>query len=278
MRVVYGESMNAPAQGYSPSAAKPAAVMAAWLDRWPGLQVRDPVPVSREDLCRAHDAAFVDGVLGLRLANGFGTRDAKVVASLPFTSGALLTAARWALDVRGAVAAPVSGFHHASWDEASDFCTFNGLMVAALALQSERPGLRVGILDYDYHYANGTEDILDNVGRDGIVHITAGEDWHHDADPRTFLENIPNDLKRLSGCDIVLYQAGADPHVDDPLGGFLTTAQLALRDWRVFAGLRERCIPMAWDLAGGYQSPLSKVVAIHVNTMRAAIEAEGGTL
>jgi len=151
-------------------------------------------------------------------------------------------------------------------------------MVAALALQSERPGLRVGILDYDYHYANGTEDILDNVGRDGIVHITAGEDWHHDADPRTFLENIPNDLKRLSGCDIVLYQAGADPHVDDPLGGFLTTAQLALRDWRVFAGLRERCIPMAWDLAGGYQSPLSKVVAIHVNTMRAAIEAEGGTL
>lgn len=274
MRVVYSELMNAPAQGYSPSAAKPAAVMAAWLAQWPQLQMRAPVPVSREDLCRAHDPSFVDGVLSLNLPNGFGTRKAEVAASLPYTSGAMLTAARWALEVGGAVAAPVSGFHHASWDEAHGFCTFNGLMVTALALRAERPGLRVGILDYDYHYGDGTEDILGHVGRDGIVHVTAGEDWREGCDARAFLENIPNDVAKLADCDLVLYQAGADPHVDDPLGGFLNTPQLALRDWRVFAGLKERGISVAWDLAGGYQNPLSKVVAVHVNTMRAAIEAE----
>lgn len=276
MRVVYSEQMNAPAQGYSPSAAKPAAVIAAWREAWPNLQVRAPVPVTREQLCLAHEAAFVDGVLSLRRPNGFATRSAEVAASLPYTSGALLTAARWALEVRGAVAAPVSGFHHAGWDHAADFCTFNGLMVAALALRAERPGLRVGILDYDYHYGNGTDDILDRLGREGIVHITAGERWHHDADPRAFLENIPHDLAAMADCDLVLYQAGADPHIDDPLGGFLTTPQLALRDWRVFAGLRERGIPVAWDLAGGYQDPLTKVVGIHVNTMRAVVEVEGG--
>lgn len=274
MRVVYSELMNAPAQGYSPSAAKPAAVMAAWLAQWPQLQVRAPVPVSREDLCRAHDPSFVDGVLSLNLPNGFGTRKAEVAASLPYTSGAMLTAARWALEVGGAVAAPVSGFHHASWDEAHGFCTFNGLMVTALALRAERPGLRVGILDYDYHYGDGTEDILEHVGRDGIVHVTAGADWREGCDARAFLENIPNDVARLAHCELVLYQAGADPHVDDPLGGFLSTPQLALRDWRVFAGLRERRIAVAWNLAGGYQNPLSKVVAVHMNTMRAAIEAE----
>lgn len=275
MRVVYSEQMNAPAQGYSPSAAKPAAVMAAWRAQWPELQVRLPVPVSREDLRRAHNSDFVDGVLSLRLPNGFGTHRAEVTASLPFTSGALLTAARWALEAGGAVAAPVSGFHHASWDDAQAFCTFNGLMVTALALRAERPGLRVGILDYDYHYGDGTEDILDHVGRDGIVHVTAGADWREGCDAQSFLENITNDLVRLADCEIVLYQAGADPHIEDPLGGFLTTPQLALRDWRVFAGLRERGVPVAWVLAGGYQTPLSKVVSIHVNTMRAAIEAEG---
>jgi acetoin utilization deacetylase AcuC-like enzyme len=276
MRVVYSESMNAPAQGYSPSAAKPAAVVAAWRAQWPDLEFRAPVPVTREDFYRAHDRDFVDGVMGLTLCNGFSTRSAEVAASLPYTSGALLTAARWAVDVRGAVAAPVSGFHHAHWDEAGGFCTFNGLMVAALALRAERPGLRVGILDYDYHYGDGTDDILDRVGREGIVHITAGKDWHRDSDAAAFLANIPADLARLAGCGVVLYQAGADPHVDDPLGGFLTTPQLALRDWRVFSGLRERGIPVAWDLAGGYQSPLAKVVAIHVGTMWAAMEAEGG--
>lgn len=274
MRVVYSELMNAPAQGFSPSAAKPKAVMDAWLAQWPNLRVCAPSPVTREDLYRAHARDFVDGVLELREANGFGTRSPEVAASLPYTSGALLTAARWALELGGMVAAPVSGFHHAHWDDAAGFCTFNGLMVTALALRAERPGLRIGILDYDYHYGDGTEDILGRVGREGIVHVTAGADWRRGSDAKAFLENTSHDLARMAGCDLVLYQAGADPHVDDPLGGFLTTPQLALRDRRVFAGLRDRGIPVAWDLAGGYQNPLSKVVTIHLNTMRAAIEAE----
>ena len=276
MRIVYSEQMNAPAQGYSPSAAKPAAVVAAWLGQWPQLEVRPPLPATREALYRAHAPAFVDGVLSLTQANGFGTCNAAVSASLPYTSGALLTAARWALDCGAAVAAPVSGFHHAHWNCAGGFCTFNGLMVAALALRAERKGLHVGILDYDYHYGDGTEDILERVGREGITHVTAGARWRRGSDPQAFLENIPQDLALLSDCDIVLYQAGADPHIDDPLGGYLNTAQLALRDWRVFNGLRERGIPVAWDLAGGYQNPLSKVVAVHVNTMRAVIEVEAG--
>lgn len=163
MRVVYSEQVNAPVQGYSPSAAKPALVMAAWRSRWSDLIVRPPVPVDRSDLLRAHEADFVDGVLDLRKANGFGTRNRKVVDSVLYTSGALLTAARWALLAKAAVAAPVSGFHHASRDEAADFCTFNGLMVTALALQAKHPGIRVGILDYDYHYGNGTVDILEHL-------------------------------------------------------------------------------------------------------------------
>jgi acetoin utilization deacetylase AcuC-like enzyme len=74
----------------------------------------------------------------------------------------------------------------------------------------------------------------------------------------------------------VLYQAGADPHVDDPLGGFLTTAQLAERDRQVFAGLQAQGIPTAWDLAGGYQQPLSKVIEIHVNSVRESLRHPAG--
>ena len=275
MRVVYGEAMVAPAQGFSPSAAKPAAVMAAWRKLWPELQLRPPLAVTRDDFVRAHSAAYVDDILAMRRSNGFGTRSAEVNASLPFTTGALLTAARWALAEGGAVAAPVSGFHHAHWDSGQGFCTFNGLMVCAYALQAERPGLRVGILDYDYHYGDGTVDILERVDATDIVHVTAGAKWRTPDQAADFLTNIANDLTALAGCDLVLYQAGADPHVDDPLGGFLTTAQLATRDWRVFSGLRELGIPVAWDLAGGYQSPLAKVITIHENTFRASIGDTG---
>lgn len=275
-RIVFDSRMSAPAQGKSPSAAKPPLVVAAWREAFPGMQSRAPVPVTRDDLYRAHHRRYVDDVLSLVLPNGFGTRSAEVAASLPYTSGALLTAARWALEAGGAVAAPVSGFHHACWAHGGDFCTFNGLMVAVLALQSDRPGLRVGILDYDYHYGNGTDDILRHLGCADVVHVTAGERWLFADQAVGFLDNIGRDLEAMRGCDIVLYQAGADPHIDDPLGGFLSTDQLFERDRRVFEGLHARGIPVAWDLAGGYQEPLDAVIGIHVNSMRAAVAAYAG--
>jgi acetoin utilization deacetylase AcuC-like enzyme len=80
-------------------------------------------------------------------------------------------------------------------------------------------------------------------------------------------------LERFADCDLLLYQAGADPHVDDPLGGWLTTAQLRERDRRVFSGCRAAGLPVAWNLAGGYQSPLSKVIAIHDHTMLECLAA-----
>jgi acetoin utilization deacetylase AcuC-like enzyme len=273
MNIVFCPEMLAPAQGYSPSAAKPGLVMQAWQEHWPTLIIRPVIPASELDFCRAHDINYVKDIFSLRTDNGFGTRSAEVNVSLPYTNGAMLTAARWAINENTCVAAPVSGFHHAGWDSAEGFCTFNGLMVTALALQAERPGLNVGILDYDYHYGNGTVDIIDVLTTKNIIHITAGETFQEPEQASYFLTHIEDDLDSLSACDIVLYQAGADPHIDDPLGGFLTTAQLAQRDTRVFQGLLKRKIPVAWNLAGGYQKPLSKVIGIHENTMRVCIEA-----
>jgi hypothetical protein len=40
------------------------------------------------------------------------------------------------------------------------------------------------------------------------------------------------------------------------------------RDRIVFEAARDAAVPIAWNLAGGYQEPLSRVVALHVNTMR----------
>jgi acetoin utilization deacetylase AcuC-like enzyme len=74
----------------------------------------------------------------------------------------------------------------------------------------------------------------------------------------------------MADCDVVLYQAGADPHLDDPLGGWLTTEQLRRRDAGVFASFREIGVPVAWNLAGGYQKAadgsIPRVLEIHDNT------------
>jgi len=277
--VFFSERMVAPDQGASPSAHKPAQVVEDWLQQSFPIDVVAPLPCTREQLALAHERLYVDAVLDLEQRNGFGNRSSEVAAALPYTTGAVLSAAREALATRKVAVAPVSGFPHACHDMGGGFCTFNGLMVTALVLHSEGLVRRVGILDFDQHYGNGTEDIIDKLGLDWVVHYTAGADWRRPAQADDFLGQIDDIVASMRGCDVVLYQAGADPHVNDPLGGWLTTAQLLDRDKRVFRALAERAIPVAWNLAGGYQRTedggIEPVLAIHRNTMRACVAQYG---
>jgi acetoin utilization deacetylase AcuC-like enzyme len=184
----------------------------------------------------------------------------------------MLAAAR-AARANGFVAvAPVSGFHHARHGSASGFCTFNGLIVAARALQDEGAARRVGILDFDQHYGDGTDQILRHFGLQGIAHYTAGAEYGSPNQADAFLGAIPSLVRRFADCEVLLYQAGADPHIDDPLGGWLNSAQLAQRDRLVFETCRSIGLPVAWNLAGGYQSPLRKVLDIHDATLRACAD------
>ena len=268
MKVVYSQHQIAPVQSFSPSAMKPAQVVEQWKLLDPSIEIIAPVPVNAEQLSRAHDEQYVRQILCCQRENGFGNNSADVAASLLYTSGALLTAARLALLENTAVAAPVSGFHHAGWNFGGGYCTFNGLVVAALDLLKQGNAKRVGILDYDYHHGDGTESILDELDERNIIHYTAGAEFFRPEHAYEFMQSIPEHIGMMQGCDIVLYQAGADPHIDDPLGGFLTTEQLRQRDQYVFEGFKQRGIPIAWVLAGGYQKPLEKVLEIHNNTYR----------
>ena len=251
--VFFSAKMVAPDQGLSPSAHKPSAVVQDWIEHRFPLRVTEPRPVTREQLELAHSMKFVNEVLSLRRENGFGNRSSAVASTLPYTSGAMLAAAREALRNGRVAVAPVSGFHHACYTAAGGFCTFNGLMVAACVLRSEGAVSRVGILDFDLHYGNGTDDIIDVVGARWVRHLTAGRTWRSRQQAKELLEQIPAMVESMNDCDLILYQAGADPHVSDPYGGWLTSEQLAERDQLVFESAAALGIPVAWNLAGGYQ-------------------------
>ena len=71
---------------------------------------------------------------------------------------------------------------------------------------------------------------------------------------------------------LVFYLAGADPHEGDRLGRLkLTPAGLLERDRRVFAACRERGIPVAISMAGGYGRDIADSVTVHENTLREAV-------
>lgn len=266
--VFYDMRMVADAQSYSPSAGKPHAVVESWKSLGIPLAFPHFEPATFEHLCLAHAERHVQGVLSGRIPNGFDNTLPDVARALPWTSGAMLAATREAIRNRKVAVAPVSGFHHAKYAECGGYCTFNGLIVAARAVQQEGLAKKVGILDFDMHYGNGTDDILRRQQRNDIVHYTAGRTCMFEDQAAEFIAGIRARVECFSGCDVLLYQAGADPHIDDPLGGWLTNAQLAERDRRVFRTCADIGLPLAWNLAGGYQTPLRKVLDIHDSTMR----------
>lgn len=260
--------------GFSPSAGKPSAVVASWLDKqWP-IEMIKPSPVSKTQLALAHESNYVHEVLGLKIDNGFGTRSRQVADSLPYTTGSMLSAARHVLEHGGVACSPTSGFHHACYNHGGGFCTFNGLMVTALALHQEGLVNKVGILDFDFHYGNGTDDIIQRLGIDWVINYTNSKRYNAKS-PSKFLHDIPEMVAELSDCDLILYQAGADAHEDDPLGGFLTSDQMRKRDRTVFEETKTWRLPLVWNLAGGYQTELfpsgktsiRKVLALHDTTM-----------
>ena len=277
--VFFAKAMVADSESYSPSAGKPGIALHSWQMLGLPLDIRAPRPVTPEAFGVAHDPEFVADVLACRQRNGFSNKSPAVAAALPWTTGAMLSAAREALSNRVGAVAPCSGFHHAGYDFAGGYCTFNGLMVTANVLFAEGLARRVGVLDFDQHWGNGTQDIIDRLHLDDqVVHYSPSE-YSRASRAEAFLAALPKILERFAGCDIVLYQAGADPHVDDPLGGWLNTNQLYRRDRAVFETLRKMGIPVAWNLAGGYQrdedGSIRPVLDIHDNTMVAFAEACG---
>lgn len=271
--VFFRPEVVADSGAYSPSAAKPAQVVDDWRRHRLPIELRSFELADRAALLRAHDARYVDGVLAGKIRNGFGNTREDVTASLPFTSGAMLAAARAAMDNGRVACAPVSGFHHAGYDSGGGFCTFNGLMVAAASLQTERPGIRVGILDLDQHFGDGTEDIIARIDARYVRHYTSGAHGLRAADAPRFLRDLATLVGSFQDCGVLLYQAGADAHVDDPLGGWMSSEQLAERDRIVFETCARIGLPVAWNLAGGYRrdaaGSIEPVLAVHRATMQA---------
>jgi acetoin utilization deacetylase AcuC-like enzyme len=275
--VFYSPRILASSGSFSPSASKPEFVVENWKQGGLPIDIRPVIPVSPQDIALAHDPNFVTSILACQRENGFGNRRKDVAHSLPFTTGALLCAAREALE-SGIACAPVSGFHHAGHSSAGGFCTFNGLMVTALKLLREKKVRRVLILDLDQHYGNGTDEIKRSLGiKKEIVNATFGRWYGSPSDAPQYLGRLRVAAKRFPEFDLVLYQAGADLHVADPLGGVLDGDQMRERDSTVFEAARRSGVPLAWNLAGGYQDPISSVVRIHRATMEECIKAyEGG--
>jgi acetoin utilization deacetylase AcuC-like enzyme len=265
-------------------------------------ELRAPHAVTDEEILRAHNPDYLERVVSGTLTDqemrriGFPWSQRMVERSRR-ASGGTLDAARIALS-EGIATNLAGGTHHAFADRGEGFCVLNDSAIAARALLAEGLVQKVVVLDTDVHQGNGTAAIVRGDARvfTFSIHGAKNYPFHKEesdldaplpdgASDDAFLLALGERLERvldLEDWNLAIFLAGADPFEGDKLGRLrVTKSGLAERDRMVLQGCRERDIPVAVTMAGGYAREVEDTVDIHFQTVKRAsdmLRAERGAL
>jgi acetoin utilization deacetylase AcuC-like enzyme len=176
------------------------------------------------------------------------------------------------------------GMHHAHADHGSGFCLINDIVLAARKLQAQRKAKRIWVIDVDAHKGDGTAAITANDDSIVTLSIHMAHGWPLDGEPTmadgsvnpAFIESdidipvLPGQeaqycemledglvqIEKTGLPDLAIVEHGADPFEGDELPSTrylkLSLDQMMARDRLVYGFLKERRIPSAYLMAGGY--------------------------
>lgn len=253
-----------------------------------------PEPCPREWLEAVHDPAYVDEVFRAEVPRdkerriGFPVTN-RIRDRVRHTNGGTWLAAQLAMH-HGYAANSAAGSHHALADTGAGYCVFNDLAVASNRLIAQGDARRILIIDLDVHQGDGTASLT--AGREDIVTLSVHAEKNFpvrkarsnidiglpdDTGDEAYLAVLAGHLPALLDQftpDFVFYQAGVDPHVDDKLGRLALSDQgLERRDRFIIEQVRQRGLPVASALGGGYGDDQREVAARHARSMLAMAQA-----
>ncbi|OFI32821.1 histone deacetylase [Alteromonas lipolytica] len=250
-----------------------------------------PEPVAKDILLNHYDSHYVETLLAGTLDSkamrriGFPWSDQLIKRSLTAIGGTIKTAELALLN--GMALNLTGGYHHAAADWGSGFCLFNDLYLAAKHMLGQ-PGIdSVLIVDLDVHQGDGTALLAQDDSAIITLSLHGEKNFPHrkqqsDMDfplPKgmtddaylAVLDEALSLISRVYVPDAVIYDAGVDIHENDDLGLLsVSTDGVYQRDSMVLDWCRQRGLPVACVIGGGYQRDIDALVSVHLQLYRAA--------
>lgn len=264
------------------------------LFRRQDLKLADPASIAL--IASVHDSeyvdAFLEGRLDRRVLSRIGLPWSEALVKRALTSvGATVEATGTALE-DGISASLGGGTHHAYRSFGAGYCVLNDLAIGVRAVLDAGRATRALIFDADVHQGDGTAAIFSDDPTVFTCSIHGASCFparkqRSDLDiplpdgatDEGYLAAITEALERsfeLARPELVLYQAGVDILASDTLGTLaVTPAGVAARDRLVFEAARQRGVPIAFTLGGGYGKPLETTIEAHLGIFHAALELFG---
>lgn len=249
-----------------------------------------PEPISASELNCIHDTDYIDSICQGTISPqamrriGFPWSQALVDRSLVSVAGSRLCAE---LALNHGIALHLSGgYHHARRSEGAGFCVFNDLAFTAQSMLAK--GLsKILIFDLDVHQGDGTAGIFN--AEPAIITASIhceknfparkiSSDWDiglaKHCNNAEYLEAVNQSLETLLNWhqpELVIYDAGVDIHQQDELGLLnISTEAIYQRDLLVISACRNRNIPVAAVIGGGYQRDVTALTQLHLQLFKAA--------
>ncbi|MFN9360844.1 MAG: histone deacetylase [Pseudanabaena sp.] len=246
-----------------------------------------------EEIALVHDRDYVDaywtGNLDPKAQRRIGLPWSPELAyRTRIAVGGTLLTSRLAI-AHGLACNTAGGTHHAFPSYGSGFCIFNDLAIASRVLLQEGLVKKILIVDLDVHQGDGTALIFQDepnvftfsmhcqINFPSIKQISdrdvpLREGMEDDEYLRTLANYLPDLLTEFQP-DLVLYDAGVDPHIGDRLGKLaLTDAGIFRRDMQVLSTCVSQGFPVACVIGGGYCEDMRSLVYRHSLLHRAASE------
>ncbi len=250
-----------------------------------------PKALSIEALSRIYDPTYIkqlcSGELDPKAMRriGFPWSKQLVERTLTAAGGTVLTSTL-ALE-HGKALNLTGGYHHAFGNFGSGFCMVNDLYLAALNMLQSPTIDKVLVFDCDVHQGDGTAKLATNNSAVYTVSIHGAKNFPH----RKQVSDLDFGLTKGTGDDeylatveqawqmamvyfqpdAVIYDAGVDVHIDDDLGHLnITTEGVLARDQFIFAECKNRGLPIAAVIGGGYQRDIDALVNVHMQLFKAA--------
>ena len=248
-------------------------------------------PVRYRDIQRAHARDYVHRVATGTLLQGEVRQinlpmNAQLIKRSFLALNGTYTTALKALNT-GIACHAAGGTHHAHYSHGSGFCVLNDLAFTAVNLIEHGLVGNVLILDLDVHQGDGTIDICH--GKSGIytcsLHCeqnfpfqkrqgTRDVSLDSHLEDNAYLHQLRrtlNDISREFTPELVLYDAGVDVFLGDQLGNLdLTLEGIFKRDCYVLEHFKNRNIPIATVIGGGYSPSDADIAQRHLSIFNAA--------
>lgn len=252
-----------------------------------------PEPISESDLLLTHDATYWEKMKTLTLSEsemrkiGFPLSEQLVERECRIAQGTI-DASLHALTC-GLAFNIAGGTHHAFADRGEGFCLLNDFAIAANFLLQQQKVNRIAIVDLDVHQGNGTAKLFENTnavftlsmhGKHNypffkeqsnldieLVDGTTGSEYH--ALMKQYIPHVLDEFKP----ELVLFLAGVDVLDTDKYGKLcLTQADCRHRDELIFKWCKERNIPVAVTMGGGYSPQIKHIVDAHCQTFKTGLQ------